>query len=70
MSLMTNHLMPLECEAVGSVLVSSLLEGGGCILKETLCIRQLGIEVGQDLPNRWETAVGDHQLLFQLTDMT
>lgn len=65
-----NHLMPLEFEAVGSVLVSGLLDGIDCILKETLCIRQLGAEAGQDLPNRWQTAVCVHQLLFQLTDTT
>lgn len=61
--------MPLEFEAVGSVLVSGLLDGSGCILKESLRIRQLGIEAGQDLPNRWQTAVCVHQLLFQLADM-
>lgn len=65
---MRNYLMPLEFEAVGSVLVSGLLDGSGCILKETLHIRQLGTEAGQDLPNRWQTAVCVHQLLFQLTD--
>lgn len=62
--------MSLEFETVGSGLVRGLLDGGGCILKETLGIRQLGAEAGQDLLNRWETAVCDHQLLFQLTDTT
>lgn len=65
---LVRYLMPLEFEAVGSILVSHLLDGGGCILKESLCIRQLSVEVGKDLLNRWETAVGDHQLFFQLTD--
>lgn len=67
---LVRYLMPLEFEAVGSVLVSRLLDGGSCILKECLCSRQLSVEVGQDLPNRWKTAVGDHQLFFQLTDTT
>lgn len=60
--------MPLEFQAVGSVLLSVLLDGSACILKEALCIRQLGTEAGQDLPNRWQAAVCVHQLLFQLTD--
>lgn len=62
--------MPLEFEAVGCVLVSGLLDGSGCILKETLCIRQLSVKAGQDLLNRWQTAVCVHQLLFQLANTT
>lgn len=49
---MRTHLMPLEFEDVGSVLVIGQLDGSGCILKETLHIRQLGIEAGQGLPDR------------------
>lgn len=63
-----NHLIPVEFEAVGSVLVDRLLDSGGCFLEEALRLGQLGGGAGQDLPDRWEAHVCDHQLLLQLTD--
>lgn len=65
---MGNHLIPLEFESVGSVLVDGLLDSGSCFLEEALSVRQLGGEAGQDFPDRWEAAGCNHQLLLQLTD--
>lgn len=65
---MGNYLVPLEFEVVGSVLIDCLLDDSACLLEEALSLRHLGGEVGQHLPDRWEAAVCDHQLLIQLMD--
>lgn len=65
---MGNHLIPLEFKDIGFVPVVRLLDGAGCFLQKALSVRQLGGKAGQDLPDGWEAAVGDHQLLLQLTD--
>lgn len=63
-----NHLIPLEFEDIGSVSVLRLPDVAGRFLEGALSVRQLGGEAGQDLPDGWEAAVCDHQLLLQLTD--
>lgn len=66
--IMGNHLTPLEFEDAGSVPVFCLLDGAGCFLEKALGVGQLGGEAGQSLPDRWEAAVCDHQLLLQLAN--
>lgn len=68
MGVVGNHLISLEFEDTGSVLVRGLLDGAGCFMEEGLSVRQLGGEAGQNLPDRWETVICDHQLLLQLAD--
>lgn len=62
-----SYLIPLQFEAVGSVLLVCLLDVSSCFLEEALGVGQLGGKAGQDLPDGWEAAVCAHQLLLQLT---
>lgn len=66
--LIGNNLIPLDFDDARSVLVLCLLDRAGCFLEESLSACKLGGETGQNLPDRREAIVCDHQLLFQLTD--